>query len=332
MVRKFDSKKDYYSILGVSQSSKLSEIRKAHRRKVRKIHPDVNGGRDNRDIREINEAWEVLSDYESRAQYDGLRDGLSQEELFASAQRRREERARQEREREEETKRTEERRKKEVLIVVAKEIRGKLEKYFLKVPWLKERHFSGIDDLEGYSNYSLERKVSWYREHGVIFSEDVGVFDYFLNNLNPSAEELNKILNFTRTSQQMRIVLPLVSEQIEGMNLRLIFDNYPLNKIKNIWLGIVDDAVCMSRHEAIRTNKLDHDKSGIVPQDFCRFSLVLAEALKSGEYKMKLSQTRGQESDSTSWHGYWIDDLSIRGMPIIQDRVGLLDRLDLKKL
>ncbi len=66
------SKRDYYEVLGVSKSASEDEIKKAFRKMARKYHPDVN--RDNPEaeekFKEVNEAYEVLSNQERRAQYD----------------------------------------------------------------------------------------------------------------------------------------------------------------------------------------------------------------------------------------------------------------------
>lgn len=61
-------KKSYYDILGVKKSASADEIKKAFRRLARKHHPDAGG--DEETFKEINEAYEVLSDPEKKKQYD----------------------------------------------------------------------------------------------------------------------------------------------------------------------------------------------------------------------------------------------------------------------
>jgi DnaJ-class molecular chaperone len=65
--------KDYYKILGVDRNADEKAIRTAYRRLARKYHPDVNKNKDaGQRFREINEAYEVLSDPEKRRRYDSL--------------------------------------------------------------------------------------------------------------------------------------------------------------------------------------------------------------------------------------------------------------------
>jgi curved DNA-binding protein len=66
--------KDYYKILGVEKDANEKEIKKAFRRLARQHHPDVNPGDAQAEERfkEINEAYEVLSDPEKRRKYEQL--------------------------------------------------------------------------------------------------------------------------------------------------------------------------------------------------------------------------------------------------------------------
>jgi curved DNA-binding protein len=66
--------KDYYKILGVDRNAEEKEIKKAYRKLARQHHPDVNPGDKAAEERfkDINEAYEVLSDREKRRKYDQL--------------------------------------------------------------------------------------------------------------------------------------------------------------------------------------------------------------------------------------------------------------------
>ena len=72
--------KDYYKILGVDRKASDDEIRKAYRKLAKQYHPDYNPNNKQSEDRfkEINEAYEVLSDSKKRAHYDRLGSDYSQ--------------------------------------------------------------------------------------------------------------------------------------------------------------------------------------------------------------------------------------------------------------
>lgn len=63
--------RDYYDVLGVARTATADDIRKAHRRLARKLHPDVNKAADAaKQFAEIQQAYDILSDPAKRTQYD----------------------------------------------------------------------------------------------------------------------------------------------------------------------------------------------------------------------------------------------------------------------
>lgn len=65
------SRRDYYATLGVTRSASADDIRSAHRRLARELHPDVNKKPDAAQrFNEVQEAYDVLSDADKRAVYD----------------------------------------------------------------------------------------------------------------------------------------------------------------------------------------------------------------------------------------------------------------------
>ncbi len=79
--------KDYYKTLGVKRDATEQDIKQAYRKLARKLHPDVNPGDKAAEakFKEVNEAYEVLSDKEKRQKYDTYGDQWQYADQFAKA-------------------------------------------------------------------------------------------------------------------------------------------------------------------------------------------------------------------------------------------------------
>ena len=65
-------KRDYYEVLGIGKNATDAEIKSAYRKLAKKYHPDLNPGNKEAEekFKEVNEAYEVLSDETKKAKYD----------------------------------------------------------------------------------------------------------------------------------------------------------------------------------------------------------------------------------------------------------------------
>lgn len=70
-MEKFDSKRDYYRVLGVNEEASKRDVDRAYRSQARKRHPD--GGGSDEEMKSLNEARAILSDPDTRAAYDAER-------------------------------------------------------------------------------------------------------------------------------------------------------------------------------------------------------------------------------------------------------------------
>jgi len=65
------SKRDYYDVLGIKRGADAAEIKRAHRKLARELHPDVNKATNaSEKFNEVQEAYDTLSNVEKRDEHD----------------------------------------------------------------------------------------------------------------------------------------------------------------------------------------------------------------------------------------------------------------------
>lgn len=67
----FDSKKDYYRILGADERTSSAELDRLYKRTAARLHPDKGGSED--EMKSLNEAYSILRNHETKRQYDAAR-------------------------------------------------------------------------------------------------------------------------------------------------------------------------------------------------------------------------------------------------------------------
>ncbi len=72
----FDPKKDYYKILGVSSDASEKDIKLAYYKMAKIHHPDLNGGKQSNEFKEMTNAYDILSDQKKKIDYDTMRKGV----------------------------------------------------------------------------------------------------------------------------------------------------------------------------------------------------------------------------------------------------------------
>jgi len=81
-------KKDYYDILGIDHSATKDDIKKAYRKLALKYHPDKNKEKGAEEkFKEINEAYQVLSDPQKKAEYDKVGPAVYRPGIFPGTHR-----------------------------------------------------------------------------------------------------------------------------------------------------------------------------------------------------------------------------------------------------
>lgn len=357
---KFNENIDYYQVLGVDKDSTEEELKKAYRKKALETHPDISKDKSGEKFKRVNEAYEVLSNPDIRKRYDALRssghsysrtDGSEErnnsqgpfegfdkfywdifgEEWEARAPTPEEER----RSYEQREKREKEFAEKEAgrkiyrereLNRLWREGMNKVLPYILRFPDLKENFLE--------EKWFKENFARMYERDGSLFNEDVGLFNYLINDpRGANSKDLYKILMETRGGDfaYCEARIPLITSNISGLEL-FIQKKVP-TKLRGGQLSFCGDttikfAVPSGVNFQAPTNlPYEGDKSEESLMSTCQFLAHLSNCIRNEEYAIKFSQRLPEKHEikkrlgiyANYPPGLWIESLKLKGEKVIEN-------------
>lgn len=347
---KFNPKIDYYKVLGVDQKFSDEELKSAYRKKALATHPDINPNKDSDAFREVGEAYDVLSDPDSRVQYD-IERGTTQSfsEIFGSIFREAQTEVKAEfyqgqraafeanlREQQERTER-EAREKAKEKVRLNKLWREGMERvipYFVRFPNLREEFLNDKDWFR--DNFAYE-----FGRDGTLFYKDLEIFSSLLNSKKTvTGEEIYKLALETRDSTVLKGKIPLKTESISGLEL-LVTITAPIKKpytetkyedfsFSSAQIGFNYSNVPYCRDDFLARTPLPIDYHN--PRDSLmrvgNFIAHLNRQVREGNYAINLSEEvptghslykSVKTNHALSAHGFWIRSLSLGDDEVIRD-------------
>ena len=340
-MEKYEKGIDYYEVLGVGNDFTEKELKKAYRKRALETHPDQNHGSPRDKFRRVNEAYEVLSDSDSRAKYDRLRksgniekssrrtsnsNSSSQDDfnsfyenmfgddwfrdIFGEGWKYRAPTPEEQRRSYESNERWEKEASERKAGFEARREKkiNQLWKEGMNKIFQYIKRFPDLKEKILEEDWFIENFADMYEKDGSLFYDDFGIFNNFMNDpCGTNGKELYKLFLETQSGKKCVAKIPLNTPQISGLEL-LISLNTP-NKYRDKFffsnsplIGLdIKIPYCRNDIRAVTPLPIDVNKPEESLMRVCNFMGYLGESIRQGDYSIKFSETLPKEHKSKEY-------------------------------